>query len=232
MRGEYPRQPESRSWNGGSAPHVRGILRVGAFADMEAGISPACAGNTTAASYRCPRGRGQPRTCGKYFGDVREAIAQGGSAPHMRGIRGCRYRPAQTYGVSPACAGNTSGTRPGRCPCRNQPRVCGEYSRINSVSRSHRGSAPHARGILSMGQRLRPRVGDQPRVCGEYAVRTPSGGVQGSAPHMRGIPGRARDGRGHAGGSPAHAGNTNRTWPCHASRRDQPRTCGEYAGMA
>ena len=153
--------------------------------------------------------------------------AKCGSAPHMRGIRGCRYRPARTYGVSPARAGNTNSGSSSPTTRSDQPRVCGEYSRRAMRPLEARGSAPRVRGIRPLrrvdgqGEGISPACAgntgavrsppvsfeDQPRVCGEYRV---SGGEPAD----------------EQGISPACAGNTWTAGATYRCDRDQPRVCG------
>lgn len=118
------------------------------------GISPACAGNTTAASYRRPRGRDQPRVCGEYSSRTSVRRLAIGSAPLARGIHGSDALPRTWAGVSPACAGNT--TRRPACSRAHwgQPRVCGEYYYRHSNQAGDVGSAPRVRGILCLNRRF------------------------------------------------------------------------------
>ena len=46
MRGEYTVEAEMALEEKGSPPHARGILNLCPFAGRNAGITPACAGNT------------------------------------------------------------------------------------------------------------------------------------------------------------------------------------------
>ena len=51
----------------GSAPHMRGIRSQPDWGSRKSGISPAHAGNTTAASPPGSTAKDQPRTCGEYW---------------------------------------------------------------------------------------------------------------------------------------------------------------------
>ena len=50
----------------GSSPHVRGAREVGRIGVRLAGIIPACAGSTSAASLSRPLFRDHPRMCGEH----------------------------------------------------------------------------------------------------------------------------------------------------------------------
>ena len=111
----------------------------------------------------------------------------------------------------------------------DQPRTCGEYRNPEKIMLTIRGSAPHMRGIQSVGKfalndsRISPAHAgntcqsklngksrkDQPRTCGEYMMRVTSSAIcAGSAPHMRGIPQPISNAVMRTRISPAHAGNT------------------------
>ena len=168
----------------------------------------------------------------------------------MRGIPLSPIPATPFLRISPAHAGNT-GVSGGADPrCGDQPRTCGEYRQAMSQSSTAKGSAPHMRGIRSMGvllkalqrispahagntciaQMVLPRPMDQPRTCGEYSAAPDGpGSAAGSAPHMRGIQLALVPCQHRRGISPAHAGNTDGAPVKPDPFRDQPRTCGEYS---
>ena len=111
--------------------------------------------------------------------------------------------------ISPAHAGNTYLHSQAWMPAEDQPRTCGEYPRSSRTHFVVHGSAPHMRGI---------------RWCCCWCSFFP-----GSAPHMRGILHEIYQLATDARISPAHAGNTSKPLTSPRSRRDQPRTCGEYS---
>ena len=110
----------------GSPPHARGRhIDMMIISELE-GITPACAGKTRillctdrAASHH-PRMRGEddkPCKCDKgHFG----------SPPHARGRRSFRNNGANLSGITPACAGKTTGNRLPTPPSTDHPRMRGE----------------------------------------------------------------------------------------------------------
>ena len=187
--GEYATTGSSTRARYGSAPHMRGIRTRARTREGLLRISPAHAGNTTLSSGALLGQKDQPRTCGEYERE-RERERWGGSAPHMRGIRGRGVQLPQPGWISPAHAGNTRPC-PGLSIChRDQPRTCGEYSVPLAPLVKRHGSAPHMRGIRGYprsrlsGWRISPAHAgntplapppqpfytDQPRTCGEYVM--------------------------------------------------------------
>ena len=192
-------------------------------------ISPAHAGNTARAAASARALADQPCTCGEYLTDPRVDFDDVGSAPHMRGIPRRHQKNEEKARISPAHAGNTWKPGPARPKRADQPRTCGEYTNWLARGSGSPGSAPHMRGIPSIGpqpwawdgispahagntpgwSRASAHREDQPRTCGEYYVI--DGGddaAEGSAPHMRGLRSDRRGLSFVTRISPAHAGNT------------------------
>ena len=172
-----------------------------------------------------------------------------GSSPLSRGIRALVRYPADTSGIIPALAGNTSVSRSSRPSNRDHPRSRGEYEARGVIAHDTYGSSPLSRGIHRFlgfggcGRRIIPalagnttwrgQVGaapqDHPRSRGEYIpalnfnVRE-----EGSSPLSRGIP------TGRPGQLlslriiPALAGNTVRDYMERCGGWDHPRSRGEY----
>ena len=128
--GEYSRGVNVCDGVGGSAPHMRGIPKITAGKAWAIRISPAHAGNTRDGGIPRLAMWDQPRTCGEYPARNARPSYSGGSAPHMRGIRGFRPGLLPAEGISPAHAGNTSSTASPRACSQDQPRTCGEYDRM------------------------------------------------------------------------------------------------------
>ena len=84
--GEYAPRARVGPRSGGSAPHMRGILRARACTRPASRISPAHAGNTGVTPSAVRSRPDQPRTCGEYHDDGSTLLQMYGSAPHMRGI--------------------------------------------------------------------------------------------------------------------------------------------------
>ena len=125
--GEYGSFRRDRFPPRGSAPHMRGIQLPISRSDGPTRISPAHAGNTGVSGGADPRCGDQPRTCGEYMRSRCASGGLGGSAPHMRGIRGSGMMRRVIFRISPAHAGNT--------PQR-------ERERWGGISPAHAGNTP------------------------------------------------------------------------------------------
>ena len=189
---------------------------------------------------------------GEYVHPIVCALLPLGSPPHARGIlcrcRGCLDR----FGITPACAGNTSSNYPLRGLLRDHPRMRGEYLNHNAHNCHIKGSPPHARGIPAEIQPPERMTGitpacagntsfislksssnrDHPRMRGEYIDnRTNEICIRGSPPHARGILYLSFSGTLSRGITPACAGNTPATAPQQKPSRDHPRMRGEYSAI-
>ena len=130
--GEYMRGLVLKTSGEGSPPRVRGILDVGLDAQVIVGITPACAGNTLMLSCVDGLGRDHPRVCGEYLRPYVKLLILMGSPPRVRGIRSDEWPGRLWRGITPACAGNTMGSRLTKIAGRDHPRVCGEYMIMTS----------------------------------------------------------------------------------------------------
>ena len=131
----------------GSPPRVRGILPQVSARKALARITPACAGNTCPRCDRLRSGRDHPRVCGEYASTSRQISARWGSPPRVRGILKRAKRSAETFRITPACAGNTNPVSLISTSAKDHPRVCGEYGDKLTPDQSDRGSPPRVRGI-------------------------------------------------------------------------------------
>ena len=86
MRGEYELSQDSRLNFTGSPPHARGIPVYNQYHKRNAGITPACAGNTGGRCCGKHRNWDHPRMRGEYKFSVRALDHLLGSPPHARGI--------------------------------------------------------------------------------------------------------------------------------------------------
>ncbi len=112
----------------GSPPRVRGTPRPRHRARGHTGITPACAGNTSARHRRPQRRTDHPRVCGEHV-DRRVAHADGrGSPPRVRGTRTHPTSGSVASWITPACAGNTPLIWRGDRDDPDHPRVCGEHT--------------------------------------------------------------------------------------------------------
>ncbi len=91
----------------GSPPHVRGIQRLSRPVLLNAGITPACAGNTREAVHNLAGRKDHPRMCGEYTRRHHELVIRRGSPPHVRGIQAYQSMVVRLLRITPACAGNT-----------------------------------------------------------------------------------------------------------------------------
>ncbi|KFI48485.1 hypothetical protein BBOU_0614 [Bifidobacterium boum] len=131
MRGEHKTQPRLASVPLGSSPHARGTRKFDFKKYVDAGIIPACAGNTQRSRAGPWRIRDHPRMRGEHIGLSRPSYPSRGSSPHARGtparvprntrrIAGSSPHARGTpdanqhchpsAGIIPACAGNTHDT--------------------------------------------------------------------------------------------------------------------------
>ncbi|KFI48492.1 hypothetical protein BBOU_0621 [Bifidobacterium boum] len=237
----------------GSSPHARGTRLDGAAGDGDAGIIPACAGNTKATRSQRPTRRDHPRMRGEHDACPGMSDLDWGSSPHARGTRRLSvWRPGRV-GIIPACAGNTGGRDDGQGAGWDHPRMRGEHGQAQDGRGARPGSSPHARGTLSdaqsrcgsdriipacAGNTLSPLMcgvsfGDHPRMRGEHArMRKASRTIRGSSPHARGTRTRWSATRTVTGIIPACAGNTHFLVVPARKRRDHPRMRGEHVRVA
>ncbi len=143
-------------------------------------------------------------------------------------------------GLTPACAGNTTGRR---CRCRRRrahPRMGGEHSRTRLWRGSNTGSPPHGRGTLAHEVMARLEHGLTPSWAGNTRARGYGEARTRAHPRMGGEHSRTRLWRGSNTGSPPHgrgtlahevtwAGNTQTCRDSSVSRRAHPRMGGEHS---
>ena len=220
MRGEHSSIVNSTYSGMGSSPHARGTPVLAWRESRDAGIIPACAGNTVDVQalignvWDHPRMRGEHRPYHPRLHQFR------GSSPHARGTRCACHDRQDGQGIIPACAGNTPRPIVRRWWYQDHPRMRGEHSSRTPAFALKSGSSPHARGTLP-AEKLRiftlgiiPACAgntcsdswrranrrDHPRMRGEHSSSLPgSEPKSGSSPHARGT-------RHHPGGRVAHRG--------------------------
>ncbi len=105
--GEHTINARFFSGPSGSSPRVRGTHFDERRRLMQWRFIPACAGNThEIRASRVPQSV-HPRVCGEHYPEQRDAVAEGGSSPRVRGTRrGVIARRGGSRFI-PACAGNT-----------------------------------------------------------------------------------------------------------------------------
>ena len=128
MRGEHRRNFTHMPMMPGSSPHARGTPTRPATPRDDAGIIPACAGNTLQPLGLCGVNGDHPRMRGEHFYAKRNERRRAGSSPHARGTPVAWYAPGLSAGIIPACAGNTRSTRRTGMAQRDHPRMRGEHS--------------------------------------------------------------------------------------------------------
>ena len=95
----------------GSPPQVRGKVLFFRFLFVYYGITPAGAGKRTSTTQGLCLFSDHPRRCGEKFPDPREIRARFGSPPQVRG-KDTRYKSCSgSFGITPAGAGKSGGTR-------------------------------------------------------------------------------------------------------------------------
>ena len=93
----------------GSPPRVRGTVHLCPEILPVVGITPACAGNSSLPTRPNNAIKDHPRVCGEQ-GEAPELPGnEKGSPPRVRGTGVGRAEPAGGQGITPACAGNSTG---------------------------------------------------------------------------------------------------------------------------
>ena len=129
LRGEYHYICQTRTKRWGSPPLARGIQLWRQPSNLESGITPACAGNTTPSHDRNACLRDHPRLRGEYSMKKKKQAKIIGSPPLARGIRHYLKIKHNHRRITPACAGNTSHVRVRTSATRDHPRLRGEYTK-------------------------------------------------------------------------------------------------------
>ena len=212
------------------------------------GITPACAGNRRLGSrYQLFNGD-HPRVCGEQASGPHRAAIRLGSPPRVRGTEYSMYNMFCQYGITPACAGNSSSAASSTSPSQDHPRVCGEQVGAVAEMPRARGSPPRVRGTEDLrrqggghrgitpacaGNRWgssakSPHSWDHPRVCGEqFLAYPPKQRYKGSPPRVRGTAFPRLGGANCSGITPACAGNSGGLCVLCGRPGDHPRVCGE-----
>ena len=129
----------------GSPPLARGTGRFPINHGKRIGITPACAGNSTARTRGKTRARDHPRLRGEQLSSAFSFLVIVGSPPLARGTgpngndgRICRR-------ITPACAGNRMGRFECGANSRDYPRLRGEQCIVYRPYFFNLGSPPLAR---------------------------------------------------------------------------------------
>ena len=113
----------------GSPPRMRGKVVHKALILLRRGITPACAGKSSAARRARQPSRDHPRVCGEKTEYRALVTAHQGSPPRMRGKVDLSLKVVRVLGITPACAGKSCPFLRRTSPRRDHPRVCGEKGR-------------------------------------------------------------------------------------------------------
>ncbi len=175
----------------GSPPRARGEQSQRTDATLEARITPACAGRTTARSRGARWPWDHPRVRGENALHDDDQERPVGSPPRARGEHPTGDRITQHRGITPACAGRTITPGSSSSRARDHPRVRGENLNRLSPECTVYGSPPRARGERQLERdqlqgfgitpacagrttplrRFRDSLPDHPRVRGENSDR-------------------------------------------------------------
>ena len=126
IRGEHWPPPPPVPGPPGSSPHTRGALHDRVGGQAGAGIIPAYAGSTRAATATSTTVRG--------------------SSPHTRGALSHPLEGLDEAGIIPAYAGSTLPENVDRLKTEDHPRIRGEHPPQLVDEPSRAGSSPHTRG--------------------------------------------------------------------------------------
>ena len=110
----------------GSPPRVRGKAVEMKLAGTVHGITPACAGKSSAAAAARICARDHPRVCEEKHLSGTTDNRPHGSPPRVRGKDMLQALFEKSLWITPACAGKRARPSPCRSQSRDHPRVCGE----------------------------------------------------------------------------------------------------------
>ena len=113
----------------GSPPRVRGKANYEIGRNISDGITPACAGKSCRRSRRRPSSRDHPRVCGEKSSASSSGRGYWGSPPRVRGKDDPVNQVLQGSGITPACAGKSTGSSDDDRQHGDHPRVCGEKTK-------------------------------------------------------------------------------------------------------
>ena len=128
------------------SPHVLGKDTRRQRDDSVRGITPACAGKSTA-MVRAMTGKwDHPRVCGEKAAFSSSALLGAGSPPRVRGKASALSLLVAQRGITPACAGKSIFGIATRHALKDHPRVCGEKGNQPLPLFATIGSPPRVRG--------------------------------------------------------------------------------------
>lgn len=195
---------------------------------------------------------GQPRFRGEHRAAHTRKARRCDTSPRTRGIRRRVGDPTDRARVSPASAGNTSGSPAMSRTMANQPRLRGEHSFKPAPSQYRNGSAPHERGTCTGEWPMQRIVRYIHAGAGNTSLRDSPAGGNAVHPHrcgehdgpdgrahlvLRYIPAdtgntwlQALVQAGHLSTSPKVQGTRRRRVDLHGARRYIPTGAGNTTG--
>ena len=186
MRGEDPFFSTMRIASSGSPPHARGRrVSVTAYICIT-GITPACAGKTTARFLKRGSLKDHPRMRGEDSIATLSFSRNPGSPPHARGRRTELLGDPLRRRITPACAGKTCPEGNAPPSQTDHPRMRGEDCAIKFFGIRFWGSPPHARGRHVPCLLAVVPEGITPACAGKTASFLVVSGVLKDHPRMRG----------------------------------------------
>ena len=127
MRGEHDLRGRTHDMDAGSSPHARGTPGAVEQPEVQHGIIPACAGNTTEDDNMNVWIGDHPRMRGEHYNNAVDSNSQQGSSPHARGTLIYLLKTKPPTGIIPACAGNTVSVIRPHAWNWDHPRMRGEH---------------------------------------------------------------------------------------------------------
>ena len=146
LRGEQLRRTHFSRSARGSPPLARGTDEAAEGGSKDAGITPACAGNSASIYAQILHARDHPRLRGEQLSSAFSFLVILGSPPLARGTGEPRRTYCRGSGITPACAGNSCIISVSATAARDHPRLRGEQKSSATKSSGSAGSPPLARG--------------------------------------------------------------------------------------
>ena len=151
----------------GSPPRVRGKRAVAPQVRGPEGLTPACAGKTTAGANREHERTAHPRVCGENHRVEPRRRALTGSPPRVRGkLRTCECHRLPRPAHPRVCGENPCRSHGDGATCGSPPRVRGKL-RIVKATLADFGLTPACAGKTGPTRSPRSDSEAHPRVCGE-----------------------------------------------------------------
>ena len=151
----------------GSPPHARRKVLWHFNVSVCPGITPACAGKSTAILAIWCSTRDHPRMRGEKGTSVSGISPARGSPPHARGKGIMLAERKRSPGITPACAGKRTRHNYKAPAMRDHPRMRGEKPPKHTQVPEHLGSPPHARGKAPHGRPVPVTAGITPACAGK-----------------------------------------------------------------